>query len=54
MLLRQEFCSFFYALEIKKDYMEVGDSKAGVGLQDSEQKDVLSSGWLVYFKCVLT
>ena len=39
MLQSITVCSFFYAFGIKegtkKDYMEVGESKGGVGLQDS-------------------
>lgn len=32
-LYLEEFCSFFYAFEIKEDnYMEVGKSKAGNGI----------------------
>ena len=34
------FCSFFYALGIKEDYMKVG-----IGLQDGKQDYVLSWGW---------
>lgn len=30
-----QFCSIFYALEIKEDYMKVEESKAGVGLEGS-------------------
>ena len=43
MLWRMIVCSFFCAFKIEeKRYMEVGESKAGIKLQDSQQDYMIS------------
>lgn len=44
MLWRMTVLSFFYAFGIKEEDTEVGDSRAGAGLQASRRGHVSSGG----------